>query len=171
MDIAYILKEKPDNYDELRYSLRSLKNIQHDKLFICGYLPKFINNRKVTYIPTLQTLSKYENARNNKIELCKCSLLSDDFILFNDDFYMLEKINDPLEELNLCFNTIDYVYYRFSKIFGRESAIMLEDVKQLSYNNYKDFKCKKFLSSGDNTFCVIKDYLQKLFPEKSEYEI
>jgi len=82
--------------DELRYCLRSLKNIDHDKVFICGDKPDFISD-KVIYIPRVLKGStpQYDSELNIRLAL-KDKRLSDDFILFNDDFYVMEYCNDLL---------------------------------------------------------------------------
>ena len=41
-DVVYCVKDDPDN-EELRYSLRSLKNLPHQKVWIYGGGPKWLN--------------------------------------------------------------------------------------------------------------------------------
>lgn len=108
MDILYTLAENYDG-EELRYSLRSLENIPHNNVFIVGGCPRWVKN--VNYIPTNQTGTKYKNTTANLAAACKDTRLSDDFIYFNDDFFILQPIKDPAEELNLyngtCAHQID----------------------------------------------------------------
>ena len=98
MDIVYPIKKTTLN-EELRYSLRSLCNIKHDKVFVVGDLPGFISNN-VYYIPTCKFVSRYETTTNNIASACRCSELSDNFILMNDDFFIL----NPIEEKDLLLN-------------------------------------------------------------------
>lgn len=79
--------------DELRYALRSLKNIPHGNVFICGDKPDFIST-KVIFLP---------NSTRGKSAQLDCELnlrlalederLSDNFILMNDDFFIIKKIS------------------------------------------------------------------------------
>ena len=89
LDLVYMIKEDEDN-EELRYSLRSLKNLPHRKVFFAGYKPSWVKN--VEHIAVEQTGNKYDNIARNFIEICKCTDISDDFILMNDDFFIIKKI-------------------------------------------------------------------------------
>ncbi len=93
MDILYTVREG-DNNEELRYSLRSLKNIPHNRVFIVGYKPSWVKN--VIHIPTEQDDLKYSVTTNNIMDACSFSDLSDDFILMNDDFFIMK----PMDKIN-----------------------------------------------------------------------
>ena len=108
MDIVYLVKDSPTN-EELTYSMRSLVNIPHDKVFLVGGCPGNIDRNKVIYIPTLQGPNKYKNTTLGLKTVCEDSRLSEDFILMNDDFFILKPIQDPVSELNLCRGTISDV--------------------------------------------------------------
>lgn len=87
MDIVYILRPWYDNCLELRFSLRSLANIKHDKVFIVGYKPEWCEN--VIHIPAEDPYSvKSLNALHKITIACEDKRISDDFILMNDDFYI-----------------------------------------------------------------------------------
>ena len=93
-DIVYVVKKGPMDSIALRYSLRSLVNIPHRNVFIVGDKPDWVQN--VTWIDIRDSLdtSIYKNRLINvqkKLVACCNSNLSDDFILFNDDFFILEK--------------------------------------------------------------------------------
>lgn len=87
MDIVYCIKQEEDN-EELRYSLRSLKNIPHRRVFFAGYMPTWVKG--VWHIPVLQTRSKYRNTTDNLIRACSVPEVSDDFLYFNDDFFIMK---------------------------------------------------------------------------------
>ena len=112
MDIVYLCKNS--GRDEIIYSLRSLENIPHNKVFIVGDCHKYINKEKVIYIPAENNGSKYHNTTANLKLACHDERLSDDFILMNDDFFILKRIENPREELNLHKGTIAKVYERLS---------------------------------------------------------
>lgn len=101
MDIVYSLKSDY-NGQELRYSLRSLENVPHDKVFIVGgIMPDWVNRETVINIPFSQNANRYLNTTFNLLKACNTFSLSEDFIYFNDDFFVLEKIQNPTEEFNL----------------------------------------------------------------------
>lgn len=100
MDVVYSVKPSDVN-EELRYSLRSLDFMPHDKVFIVGYLPSFINPATVTYIPTQPVGNKFENTTFNLQTVAFDNKLSQDFIWMDDDFYIMSEIKNPKEELAL----------------------------------------------------------------------
>lgn len=107
MDVVYFVR-KGDANDELRYSLRSLKNLPHDNVFIAGYKPKWCKN--INHIPVDQTESKTLNVRKNIQAALNCSDVSNDFIYMNDDFYIMQ----PIEKLPLLTRgTIEDVIAKF----------------------------------------------------------
>jgi hypothetical protein len=86
-----VIPVKPERRNEqLRYALRSLKNIPHRNVYIAGYRPPWVTN--VIYIPNPQAMSKYTNSGRNINKACKEKDLSDNFVLFNDDFYITKPI-------------------------------------------------------------------------------
>lgn len=90
-DIVYILRDnvKPD---ELRYSLRSIEaNMSHGKVwFYCGCPSGIVPDEFVEY--QQQGGSKWERVRNTLVEVCQNDQISKKFWLFNDDFYVLQKM-------------------------------------------------------------------------------
>lgn len=108
MDIVYVVKECCIN-EELTYSLRSLSNLPHNKVFIVGGCPHNLNRDEIIHVSTVQSGNKYKNTTNGLKTVCRDSRLSEDFILMNDDFFILKPIKDPVSELNLCRGTIKEV--------------------------------------------------------------
>lgn len=94
MDVVYPYKSKGDD-EELRYSLRSLKNLPHGKVVIVGDRPEWL--RDVYHIPVKQRLSltRFENSARNIYEASCDPKVSEDFILMNGDFY----ITKPIQEI------------------------------------------------------------------------
>ena len=113
MDIVYTLS---NNYagEELRYSLRSLQNLPHGKVFFVGGCPKWAKG--VIHIPTVQKGTKYKNTTGNLITACNDSRISANFILMNDDFFVLDKVLDPVKELNLDNGTTEKVLERYNRL-------------------------------------------------------
>lgn len=92
-DVVYILKEgaRPD---ELRYSLRSIEaNMTHgDVWFYCGQPKGLIPDHMDVEKQTGST--KWMRARSSVIRMCKNKMLTKKVWLFNDDFYVLKKMED-----------------------------------------------------------------------------
>lgn len=141
MDIVYSLKSDY-NGQELRYSLRSLENVPHDKVFIVGGCPKCVNKEKVAHIPVLQGSNRYQNTTLSLIAACDDSRISADFILFNDDFFVLEKIENPVQELNLNMGSL---YAQAERLIKKNNTYYGESL----------FKTAEFLSKK----CGIKEPL------------
>ena len=87
-DVVYFVKHSEEN-DELKYSLRSLKNLNHGRVFIAGYKPSWVSEA-IEHIPVKQSGKKYENVRNNWLAALNDPRLSEDFIIMNDDFFIMQ---------------------------------------------------------------------------------
>lgn len=90
MDFVYICRDG-DN-EELRYSIRSVINsFPKAKVWVVGGKPNwYVGN----YIDVGQIGLKYNNAINNLNALCDSEEISDDFVLMNDDFFILKQIDN-----------------------------------------------------------------------------
>lgn len=90
LDVVYVCKESPTN-EELRYSLRSLKNLVGiRKVWIFGYAQPWLDN--VEYVPIEQHEgNKWLNAAKQIKAICDNNNITKDFILFNDDFFVCKK--------------------------------------------------------------------------------
>ena len=129
MDIVYTLRNHYDG-EELRYSLRSLNNMPHDKVFFVGGCPRWAKN--IIHIPTEQTGTKYKNTTGNLITACNDPRISANFILMNDDFFILEKIKSPTKELNLYMGTVQSYIEKLKKRHPAGSAYIkgMEQTKE-----------------------------------------
>ncbi len=88
MDLVYICKNGEN--EELRYSIRSaVKNLPHDKIWVVGGKPDWYTGN---YIEVDQSKAKYKNAKNNLKAICDSKDISESFILMNDDFYIINKV-------------------------------------------------------------------------------
>lgn len=136
MDIVYLLKDTLKN-EELVYSLRGLENIPHDNVFLVGGCPSEINKERVIHFQVKQTSDKYRNTTNGLKLVCQDPRLSEEFILMNDDFFILKPIKDPEKELNLTRGPIENVLKEYTERYGadansyilgmRQTKIFLED--------------------------------------------
>lgn len=100
MDIVYFVKDCTNN-DEFRYSLRSVcKNMKYDRVWVFGGCPKDI-------VPDVRI--RVEQKGETKWDKVKMMFkmaaenedLSDDFILFNDDFFIMK----PMEEVPTIYRS------------------------------------------------------------------
>lgn len=125
MDFVYIVKESDKN-DDLKYSLRSIAKFYPDrKVWLVGYKPKWAQN--VNYLPVKQTSTKWANSVNNIIAACKCPDISEDFILMNDDFFILKE-KYPLEEVcNMNLGNLDEAI----KIYAKKTTRWCKAFKQV----------------------------------------
>jgi hypothetical protein len=90
MDVVFLTKEVPSlqAYEELRFALRSLEACYpHGDVWLVGGAPEWVQN--VGRIRTVQAGVKWENTRLGLRTAVECDLISDPFILMNDDFFLL----------------------------------------------------------------------------------
>ncbi|MFP3914940.1 MAG: hypothetical protein ACLFWM_08690 [Actinomycetota bacterium] len=88
-DVVYVVGKSGTN-EELRYSLRSLRNIPHGTVWLAGYRPKWVRN--VEHLPLRQEKTRYQNSTANLLAACHHPDVADDVIYMNDDFFFLEPI-------------------------------------------------------------------------------
>ena len=135
MDIVYILRNGIES-EELRYSLRSLKNLPHDKVWFFGGEPDGLKpDRQVPYIQP--GVSKWQKVSRTLEVVCRTKEVSDDFYLFNDDFFVMQ----PVEEIPPYYDKT--LYRRIQKSIklnnGNKSlyAIELERLRDLLNNEHR----------------------------------
>lgn len=92
-DIVYFLRDGSN--EELRYSLRSVdENFAYNKVWFVGGKPEGITPDE--YMPINQSgADKFERVRNMLLECCRNDNITEEFWLFNDDFFvMLPSLED-----------------------------------------------------------------------------
>ena len=97
-DIVYMLREGKN--EELRYSLRSVEeNMPYKRVWFAGGKPDGLTPDR--YMPIKQDApSKWENVRNMLVEVCKNDDITEDFWLFNDDFFILKPYEGDTQWVN-----------------------------------------------------------------------
>ena len=90
-DIVYILKDRM-NTDELRYSLRSVcQNFPHRFVWFVGGQPEgFTPDRRIVHQQTGS--DKWSKIRSSIYRAIENEELSDEFFLFNDDFFVMKPV-------------------------------------------------------------------------------
>jgi hypothetical protein len=116
MDFVYICRDGEN--EELRYSIRSvLLSFPEAKVWVVGGKPKWYSGNHVFLE---QNNNKYVNAVNNLKAVCNTPDISDNFILMNDDFFIIKKIETIEQFYNgLLSEKID----KFIKITGSSMYI------------------------------------------------
>lgn len=89
LDFVYILGSGSKWFNnEIRYSLRSLKNVNHGQIFIVGKCPHWARN-----VNHIEAVDCFENKLMNAIHkirmACMDERISEKFVLMNDDFMFL----------------------------------------------------------------------------------
>ena len=116
VDFVYICKSG-DN-EELRYSIRSVVNSFPDaNVWLVGGKPDWYSGNHI-YVD--QKHHKYANAINNLNALCDSNEISNEFVLMNDDFFIIKKI-DRIDQFynGLLSEKID----KYTKITGSSMYI------------------------------------------------
>lgn len=134
-DVVYYFQG--ERSEELKYSIRSVeKNISYNRIFLVGDKPKwFKETRNSIYIESKNlNIQKYGLGSvsilhlKNLIKSDKCP---ENFLLFNDDFFVLRKINNWVDYYR---NDIDYnqkalLNYAYHKKTIRSLSLTVEKKK------------------------------------------
>lgn len=94
MDAVYLVREGLN--EELRYSLRSLVNVPHGRVWIVGWKPGWV---RAEHLPLRQGSDRYENTLAGVLTACTHPDITDSFQLWNDDFYALAPTEIPVWHL------------------------------------------------------------------------
>lgn len=114
-DVVYLLKEADEN-PELVYSIRSVvENFPHKRIVFSGGKPK--NLEPDLHIKVKQDrASKWENTRKNLQAIVDDDRITENFWLFNDDFFALEPISEDIH--SYYDNYIEDVIKKTERGFG-----------------------------------------------------
>ena len=92
-DIVYVLKNDIDD-TELIYSVRSVcKNFEFNNIWFVGGTPRNIKPDHSIHIKQ-QGYNRWMKVTNTIKEICRNKDITDDFWLFNDDFFIMSKIDN-----------------------------------------------------------------------------
>jgi hypothetical protein len=133
-DIVYILK-KDVSAEELRYSLRSVcENFPYRKIwFYCG-CPEGITPDE--YVPFEQKgVAVWEKTTSTVEAICKNKNITEDFYLFNDDFFIMKPVEDmPIYYDKTLFRRIEQIKKRrggapslYTRQLGQTRDVLMED--------------------------------------------
>ena len=97
-DIVYLLKDGPN--EELRYSLRSVEqNFPADKIVFVGGKPDGITPDLFIKVDQSEP-TKWYNTRKNLLTAIQDDRVSDEFWLFNDDFFIMREYKHDQAEFD-----------------------------------------------------------------------
>ncbi len=90
MDYVYVCR--PGDNEELRYSIRStVKNLPEGRIWVVGGKPDWYTG---DFIPVRATgMNNHANVWNQLKVACNTPEISDDFVLMNDDFFTIKKLD------------------------------------------------------------------------------
>lgn len=87
MDIVYPYRSATDDF-ELRYSLRSLVNVRHDRVIVAGDKPA-ITAKSVTYVAVDRIEDRYQSSTLNIVSAIRDADIRGDFTVMHDDIFIL----------------------------------------------------------------------------------
>ena len=137
MDIVYICR-RGDN-EELRYSIRSVvKNLPEGRVWLVGYKPDWYVG---DFIPLEDKSTKFNNIRLALFEAAMHPEISEDFVLMNDDMFIVEPVNE-LKTYNGGYLSDKIARYR--KINPTSTYLILlkktfQQLKQMGITNPIDY--------------------------------
>jgi hypothetical protein len=116
MNFVYICRDGEN--EELRYSIRSIvNNCNIDSIWVVGGKPDWYAGN---YIGVTQKYSKYKNAFNNFKTICNASEIPDDFVLMNDDFFIINSVDKITSYYN---GTLEEKINAYETVLGRSSYV------------------------------------------------
>lgn len=160
-DIVYILKEdvKPD---ELRYSLRSVcANFPYNKIwFYCGK-PDGITPDE--YVPFYQKgVMAWEKTTNTVEAICKNNRITEDFWLFNDDFYIMKPVEDmPIYYDRTLYRRIQQIEKKrggATSLYSMQLRLTRDALQDLGFKTFNYAVHMPMLINRKKALEVIKQY-------------
>jgi hypothetical protein len=156
MDVVYICREG-DN-EELRYSIRSvMENLPHKNIWVVGGKPSWYSGN---HIPVRQNGRKYDNARKNMKAIAASSEISEDFILMNDDFFVVGPVNELFHyHGGLLSERIDFLKNKYG--VSAYSQMLTKTAKYLAHRGKRqplDYALHvPFMMNKNNMSSIIDD--------------
>lgn len=91
LTLDYVYVCRPGDNEELRYSIRStVANLPPGRIWVVGGKPDWYTG---DYIYVEQTGTGHANVWKQLNVICNTPEISDDFVLMNDDFFTIRKLN------------------------------------------------------------------------------
>ena len=90
-DVVYVVRPGENNA-ELRWSLRSLSNLPHGRVWIAGYMPKWVTG--AGHIPAPTMPRGRSQAKANLRAACEQPEVSDSFVYMCDDVFLMQPMDN-----------------------------------------------------------------------------
>lgn len=139
IDVVYPLKQFGSRWkdNELRYSLRSVEmHLQNYRdIYIIGYKPDFVKGVKHIEFADDVNAAPDNNILNKLLQICKIPGISEDFLFFNDDHYLLADFDAEKFPYYYCHTLTAYCQRRGADRYGLRAQATL---KYLRENNLPD---------------------------------
>lgn len=159
-DIVYILRNGIDG-EELKYSLRSLKNFPHGKVWFFGGTPAGLKPDGA--FPVEQRgVSVWQKVRWTMRLVCRAAGVSSDFWLFNDDFFVMKKAEAVAEA---CYDRT--IFRRVEEIRRRNGgATSLYTVElERTRNTLQHYRHKTLNYATHTPMLINKDKMLEVLDE------
>lgn len=168
-DIVYILgTDSRWRNNEIRYSLRSLKNIEHGKVFIVGHKPLWLTDQAIHISAEDEYDNKLKNSLTKQIIAAKDPRIGDRFILMNDDFFIMEPTSIvPMHGGDLKAKMVHHETH--GGYYYRALRLAYDIIRLMGTKNPKDYELhvpimyekKKFLDLASRIDPSIAGYLMR----------
>lgn len=89
-DVVYVVRPGEVN-EELRFSLRSLRNLPHGRVWIAGHKPRWVSD-EVGHIPGPRALRGRASAKANLRAACEHPEVAAEFVYMCDDFFVMQRM-------------------------------------------------------------------------------
>lgn len=125
-DIVYFVKESAAN-EELRFSLRSVcENFPHRRVWFYGYRPSYLMPDGYVHVIQNQK-SKWERTTAMIRKICENPKISDEWWLFNDDFFVMHKTDG----IPAAYNGDLYKYIvKVENRHGQKSTLYTQQLRE-----------------------------------------
>jgi hypothetical protein len=161
LDVVYFVSAYPNS--DLLYSIRSVaENLEFNKLWIYGGKRSEIKPDEYVERRNQKGATKWARVRNMYLEVCQNDNITEDFILFHDDFFVL-KFVDSLEP-EYCA-TLKKLAETIEGRYGGEkteyTAILRRTAEVLQNGGYstKSYELHKpFVFNREKMLKILNDY-------------
>lgn len=143
MDIVYNCRPGRQN-EELRYSIRSvMQNLPHDNLWVVGGKPDWYTGKYIhaPSDPTRVRL-KFDREKLGLEVISESEEISDDFILMNDDFFVMEPMTEFIDWNGGTLEEKIELYKRLAPngIYTNCLKITYDGLLRMGFENPLDFE-------------------------------
>ena len=136
-DIVYILKDNPPT-ESLRYSLRSLVNFPHrDVWFVCGVPDGIKPDHQIRH--EQKGASNWQKSTSSVYRACLEKGISENFWLFNDDFFVMQ----PIEGMKPIYNGTLYRRIKELETKNMGKTLYSRELEKV-YNLLTEKGCKTY---------------------------